>query len=80
MATAWQHAARGFANQTRVAAGGRACVLHVGPLAVIALARGQLSNTPSPETAPLLSCEDESIDEIAAFLGVGDQVAAMTAK
>jgi hypothetical protein len=26
------------------------------------------------------SCSDESIDEIAAFLGVGDQVAALTAK
>lgn len=26
------------------------------------------------------SCEDESIDEIAAFLGVGDEVAAMTAR
>ena len=26
------------------------------------------------------SCEDESIDELAAFLGVGEQVAALTAK
>lgn len=26
------------------------------------------------------SCADESIDEIAAFLGVGEQVAALTAK
>lgn len=26
------------------------------------------------------SCADESIDEIAAFLGVGEQVAAMTAQ
>jgi hypothetical protein len=25
-------------------------------------------------------CEDESIDELAAFLGVGDEVAAMTAR
>ena len=25
-------------------------------------------------------CEDESIDELAAFLGVGEEVAAMTAK
>lgn len=28
----------------------------------------------------LRSCADESIDEIAAFLGVGEQVAALTAK
>lgn len=30
--------------------------------------------------APTYSCADESIDEIAAFLGVGEQVAALTAK
>jgi phosphoserine phosphatase len=28
----------------------------------------------------VFSCEDESIDELAAFLGVGEQVAALTAK
>ena len=31
-------------------------------------------------TLPLHRCEDESIDEIAAFLGVGEQVAALTAR
>lgn len=28
----------------------------------------------------LFSCQDESIDEVAAYLGVGEQVAALTAK
>lgn len=28
----------------------------------------------------LLSCQDESIDEVAAWLGVGKQVAALTAQ
>ena len=31
-------------------------------------------------TQGLHRCEDESIDELAAFLGVGEEVAAMTAK
>eukprot|EP00967_Tisochrysis_lutea_P031566 scaffold37237_cov14-Tisochrysis_lutea.AAC.1 len=29
---------------------------------------------------PICSCEDESIDELAAYMGVGEQVAAMTAR
>lgn len=40
-----------------------------------------------PSTSPITSvcncccsCQDESIDELAAFLGVGEQVAALTAK
>lgn len=33
----------------------------------------------APQHRPC-SCADESIDEIAAFLGVGEQVAALTAK
>lgn len=31
-----------------------------------------------PASLPFCSCADESIDEIAAFLGVGEQVAELT--